>query len=110
MTFGWRVGRCSRDPGLSTGMGKHIDKIKTIDRKKFPPLPLLAKAGNGINLLFEVEYKTLPVLRTARWKWSEIICIRRKYVPIIMFKCSINIYVPVHYRTVMLFLYLHDFI
>ena len=49
--------------------------IKKIGHK-FPPLPVLAEAGNRINLLFEVEYKTLPVLRTVRWKWSEFICIR----------------------------------
>ena len=38
--------------------------MKTIDKKrlqignKFPPLRVLAEAGNGIDLLFEVEYKT----------------------------------------------------
>ena len=40
-----------------------------------------------------MEYKSLPVLRTAR------------FAPLIMFKCFISIYMPVHYRTVLLFLY-----
>ena len=53
-----------------------IDKEDYRSENKFPPLPVLAEAGNGINLLFEVEYKTLPVLGTVKWKWSGIICIR----------------------------------
>ena len=52
------------------------NKFPNKTKNKFPPLPVLAEAGNGINLVFEVEYETLPVLRTARWNWSGIICIR----------------------------------
>lgn len=55
----------------------------------------------GINLLFEVEDFASFQNCELEVEWDYLYSF--EYAPIIMLKCFINVYVPVHYRTVLFF-------
>ena len=55
----------------------------------------------GINQLFEVEDLASIQNCELEVEWDYLYAF--EYAPIIMLKCFINVYVPVHYRNVLLF-------